>query len=71
MFCKELCEDCGMFFKFNIVKFVGMWMKNIYIFLDVVFIDRNGVILDIKFLILYSLVFVGFFKKVLFVLEMN
>ena len=28
MFRKELCEDCGMFFKFNTAKLAGMWMKN-------------------------------------------
>lgn len=71
MFCKVLCEDCGMFFKFFSLKFVGMWMKNIFVFLDVVFIDRKGVIMDIKFFILYSLELVGLLKEVFYVLEMN
>ena len=71
MFRKELCEDCGMFFKFNTAKLAGMWMKNTYIPLDVAFIARNGVISDIKPLTPHSLASVGSSKKVLFALEMN
>lgn len=71
MFRKELCEDCGMFFTFDTAKYAGMWMKNTFIPLDVAFIDRNGVITDIKPLMPHSLESVGSSKKVLYALEMN
>lgn len=71
MFRKELCEDCGMFFTFDSSKYAGMWMKNTFIPLDVAFIDRNGVITDIKPLMPHSLESVGSSKKVLYALEMN
>ena len=48
MFRKSLCEDCGMLFRFEPEKQASMWMKNTFIPLDVAFIDRNGVITDIK-----------------------
>jgi hypothetical protein len=71
MFRKSLCEDCGMFFKFESPRFAGMWMKNTFIPLDVAFIDRNGVITDIKPLTPHSLESVGSSKEVLYALEMN
>ncbi len=71
MFRKALCEDCGMFFKFSNPKYAGMWMKNTFVPLDVAFIDRNGVITDIKPLTPHSLESVGSSKKVLYALEMN
>lgn len=71
MFRTELCGDCGMFFKFDQEKFAGMWMKNTNIPLDVAFIDRNGVITDIKPLTPHDLSSVGSSKKVLYALEMN
>lgn len=71
MFRKTLCEDCGMFFKFSSPKYAGMWMKNTFVPLDVAFIDRNGVITDIKPLTPHSLESVGSSKEVLYALEMN
>jgi len=71
MFRKELCEDCGMLFNFNASKYAGIWMKNTFIPLDLAFIDRNGVITDIKPLTPHSLESVGSSKKVLYALEMN
>jgi uncharacterized membrane protein (UPF0127 family) len=71
MFRKSLCDDCGMFFKFESPRHAGMWMKNTFIPLDVAFIDRNGVITDIKPLTPHSLKSVGSSKEVLYALEMN
>lgn len=71
MFRKSLCEDCGMFFKFSEPKYAGMWMKNTFVPLDVAFIDRKGVITDIKPLTPHSLESVGSSKEVLYALEMN
>ena len=71
MFRKALCDNCGMFFKFSSPKYAGMWMKNTFVPLDVAFIDRKGVITDIKPLTPHSLESVGSSKEVLYALEMN
>ena len=71
MFRKALCADCGMFFKFSSPKFAGMWMKNTFVPLDVAFIDRKGVITDIKPLTPHDLDSVVASKKVLYALEMS
>ncbi|MBU3020981.1 DUF192 domain-containing protein [Aestuariibacter sp. A3R04] len=71
MFRKALCEDCGMLFQFLPERQASMWMKNTFIPLDVAFIDRNGVITDIKPLTPHDLTSVGASKAVMFALEMN
>lgn len=68
---KALCEDCGMLFRFSPAKRASMWMKNTFIPLDVAFIDRNGVITDIKPLTPHDLTSVGASKVVTYALEMN
>lgn len=71
MFRKTLCESCGMLFEFNPAKQASMWMKNTFLPLDVAFIDRNGVITDIKPLEPHDLTSVGASKVVKYALEMN
>ena len=71
MYRKSLCEDCGMLFRFSAPKRASMWMKNTFIPLDVAFIDRNGVITDIKALEPHNLDSVGASKEVIYALEMN
>lgn len=71
MYRKAMCEDCGMLFRFDEPKRASMWMKNTFIPLDVAFIDRNGVITDIKPLQPHDLTSVAASKQVLFALEMN
>ena len=71
MFRKNLCDDCGMLFKFSTEKYANMWMKNTSIALDVAYIDRSGVIIDIKPLMPHNLESVVSSKKVLYALEMN
>ena len=71
MFRKTLCESCGMLFEFDPEKQASMWMKNTFIPLDVAFIDRNGVITDIKPLQPQDLTSVGASKVVKYALEMN
>lgn len=71
MYRKSLCDDCGMLFLFKPEKQASMWMKNTFIPLDVAFIDRNGVITDIKPLVPHDLTSVGASKVVAYALEMN
>ncbi|MEW9799569.1 DUF192 domain-containing protein [Alteromonas sp. CYL-A6] len=71
MFRESLCENCGMLFLFQPEKQASMWMKNTLIPLDVAFIDRNGVITDIKPLKPHDLTSVGASKVVTYALEMN
>ncbi len=71
MYRKSLCEDCGMLFRFSTPKRASMWMKNTFIPLDVAFIDRNGVITDIKALEPHNLESVGASEEVIYALEMN
>ncbi|QPG05206.1 DUF192 domain-containing protein [Salinimonas marina] len=71
MFRKSLCSDCGMLFRFSPPKQASMWMKNTYIPLDVAFIDKAGMITDIKPLQPHDLTSVGASAKVMYALEMN
>nr|WP_245953114.1 DUF192 domain-containing protein [Alteromonas aestuariivivens] len=71
MYRTSLCDDCGMLFHFFPARQASMWMKNTLIPLDVAFIDRNGVITDIKPLQPQDLTSVGASKAVSFALEMN
>ena len=48
MYRKELLNDEGMLFIFPREKIIQLWMKNTYIPLDVIFISKNKVIVDIK-----------------------
>jgi len=71
MFREEMCTDCGMLFYFSPPKQASMWMRNTLIPLDVAFIDRNGVITDIKAMKPHDLTSVGASKVVTYALEMN
>ena len=48
MYRKKLLNNEGMLFIFPHEKIIQLWMKNTYIPLDVIFISKKKVIVDIK-----------------------
>ena len=48
MYRKKLLNNEGMLFIFPREEIIQLWMKNTYIPLDVIFISKNKVIVDIK-----------------------
>jgi len=47
MYIENLPNNHGMLFKFNSPRIASMWMKNTYISLDLLFIDKNQTIIKI------------------------
>ncbi len=47
MFRQSMPKDHGMLFDYDPPQQISFWMKNTYISLDIIFIDANGVILNI------------------------
>ena len=47
MYRRFMPEDRGMLFDFKREDIVSMWMKNTYLSLDMVFIDRTGKVVNI------------------------
>lgn len=48
MFREEICENCGMLFFYSSDVKSGFWMKNCEISLDIIFINSENKIVDIK-----------------------
>ena len=48
MYKKKLLNNEGMLFIFPDERIIQLWMKNTYIPLDVIFISKNKVIVDLK-----------------------
>lgn len=69
---KKLDSKYGMIFIFSTPRIVTMWMKNTYIPLDMIFIDKNNQIITIqKNTTPHSLEIISSQKKVTKVLEIN
>lgn len=47
MFVKKMPENHGMLFQFSQEQIITMWMKNTFISLDMIFIDKNNQIVTI------------------------
>lgn len=71
MFRRELCDNCGMLFKFDSNRIGSIWMKNTYIPLDLAYIDEKGKIIDIFALQPLDLKPVRSSRLILYALEMN
>ena len=71
MYRRELCDNCGMLFKFSSVRVGSIWMKNTFIPLDLAYISEQGVIVDIAPLQPHNLTPVLSSSEVLYALEMN
>jgi uncharacterized protein len=50
MFRKHLDENSGMFFIFEQENILAFWMKNTYIPLNIAYINRQGIIIDIQYM---------------------
>ena len=48
MYREKLSHNTGMLFIFPKEDFINMWMKNTLISLDIIFISKNKIIVDIK-----------------------
>lgn len=68
---RELCEDCGMLFKFDRRRMISMWMRNTLIPLDVAYFEKTGKIIDIRQMQPLDLTSVPSTAPVSYALEMN
>jgi len=68
---KYLPENEGMLFVFEYMRHASFWMKNTQIKLDIAFIDKDGIITEIKTMKPYSLKSVRSTYKILYALELN
>jgi uncharacterized membrane protein (UPF0127 family) len=72
MFRRELAADHGMLFIFERPQRISMWMKNTPLPLDMLFIDADGVIVDLHArTVPFSLDTIASRRRALYVLEVN
>jgi len=72
MFRKKMADRHGMLFLFTKSQMITMWMKNTYIPLDIIFINRKGVIVRIaKNAVPHSLDYISSGTPVISALEVN
>ena len=44
---KRLCDKCGLLFIFDNEDYLGFWMKDMLFNIDLIFLDKDGYIVDI------------------------
>lgn len=72
MYRKFFVEDVGMLFIFDFDKEVSMWMKDIVIFFDMLFLDCNGrIVLFVEFVVFFLMCNIFFKGLVCVVFEFN
>ena len=72
MYRKEMAADAGMIFDFGTSRRVQMWMENTVLPLDMLFIDRAGIVRGIKQnAVPYSRDIIDSVTEVKYVLELN
>ena len=72
MYRREMAPDAGMLFDYEVPQRTAMWMKNTILPLDMLFIDRDGRIINIvERAVPGSLTIIPSRGKILGVLELN
>ncbi|WP_269930072.1 DUF192 domain-containing protein [Aminobacter sp. HY435] len=71
MFRKDLAADHGMLFVFEETRPLGFWMKNTPLPLDLVFVGRDGRVLDVQPGTPFSEAVIAADEPARFVLELN
>ncbi|MGF6177065.1 DUF192 domain-containing protein [Ensifer sp. 4252] len=72
MFRRSMAPDHGMLFDFGETRRVMMWMKNTYLALDMLFIDKNGTVRTIhQDAVPFSEAIIDSREPIAYVLELN
>jgi uncharacterized membrane protein (UPF0127 family) len=71
MYRKELDQDSGMIFVYNRPRILSFWMKNTYLPLDIAFVDKNNVVIDIFPMVPLSLESIRSTSEALYAIEVN
>ncbi len=72
MFRRSMANNHGMLFVYNSERQIGMWMKNTFLSLDMLFVKRDGTIVKIaKMTEPFSLAVISSEQPVFAVLELN
>ncbi len=42
----ELCDKCGMLFVFEKPQILGFWMKNTFVPIDIIYLDKDNIVVN-------------------------